>query len=112
KHQPIEHKIIRTFKGEELVGQNYLPLDISDGAICSDDLNDNEYKIWGADFVSAEEGTGIVHIAPAFGEDDYNLAQANNIPMAMTIDESGNYIGGDWQGQNVWEVNKQIAKEL
>ncbi len=112
KHQPITYETIRSFKGKELVGQSYIPLNISDDTITGDNRNNNEYKIWSADFVSAEEGTGIVHIAPAFGEDDYDLSKEHNIPMAMTIDESGNYLGGSWKGQNVWEVNKQIAKEL
>jgi isoleucyl-tRNA synthetase len=111
KHQPLEHSIRREFKGKELVGQEYLELDISAG-VCIDDQNGNEYKIWAADFVTTEEGTGIVHIAPAYGEDDYSLAQENDIPLVMTTNEEGEYLGGEWKGQSIWDANKPIAKAL
>ena len=111
KHQPLAHTIRREFKGKELVGREYLELDISAG-VCVDDQNGNEYKIWNADFITTDEGTGIVHIAPAYGEDDYALAQNNNIPLAMTTNDEGEYLGGDWQGQSIWEANKPIAKTL
>jgi isoleucyl-tRNA synthetase len=68
--------------------------------------------VWHADYVTTEEGTGIVHLAPAYGEEDYELAKANNIPVVMNTDDEGFYTEGPWQGQQVWEVNKQIAKEL
>lgn len=79
-------------------------------------LNDNDKnitrKILLADYVTAESGTGVVHIAPAYGEEDFLLAQEHNIPVVHTLDESGFYTEGEWKDQNVWEVNKQIAKTL
>jgi isoleucyl-tRNA synthetase len=62
--------------------------------------------------VSAEDGTGIVHLAPAYGEEDFELARKEKIPVVHVIDQNGFYTEGDWKGQNVWEANKPIAKEL
>lgn len=73
---------------------------------------DNAHKVWAADYVSSEDGTGIVHIAPAYGEEDFELARAKGIPVIHTIDQNGFYTVGEWKGKNVWEVNKPIAKEL
>lgn len=104
KHQPLEYTLIRELKGEELVGLEYEPL--------FDDLGENAHRVLSADFVSAEDGTGIVHIAPAYGEDDFNLAREHNLPVVHTIDENGLFTSGDWAGENVWEINKTIAKAL
>ncbi len=104
KHQPVDFEVVGKVKGSELVGQEYDPLFI--------DRGENAHKIWHADYVSAEDGTGIVHLAPAYGEEDFVLAQENNIPIVHVLDESGIYTEGDWKGANVWEINKTIAKGL
>lgn len=104
KHQPLDYKVVREFKGKELVGKTYEPLFADHGT--------NAHKVWHADYVSAEDGSGLVHIAPAYGEEDFALAQEKNIPVAHVLDESGVYTEGDWEGENVWEVNKTIAKTL
>jgi isoleucyl-tRNA synthetase len=105
KHQPLEHRIVRTLKGRELVGESYEPL-------LGVDRGENAHKVWHADYVSVEDGTGIVHIAPTYGEEDFAMAKENKIPVVHTIDANGVFTESDWQGQNVWEVNKQIAKDL
>lgn len=105
KHQPIEYKTLREIKGSELVGKSYTPL-FGAGS------EPNTSLVWAADFVTTEEGTGVVHIAPAYGEDDYDLAKQNKIPMVMTTNEEGEYLDGQWQGKNIWDVNKEIAKTL
>lgn len=74
--------------------------------------NANIYKVWHADYVSDEDGTGIVHLAPAYGEEDFVLAKEKGIPVIHTIDQNGFFTEGDWEGQNVWDINKQIAKDL
>jgi isoleucyl-tRNA synthetase len=104
KHQPLDYKVVREFKGKELVGKTYEPLFTDHGT--------NAHKVWHADYVSAEDGSGLVHIAPAYGEEDFALAQEKNIPVVHVLDESGVYTEGDWEGENVWEVNKTIAKNL
>ncbi len=104
KHQPLEFTVVRTFKGKELVGKSYKPL--------FEDHGDKAQKVWHANYVSDEDGSGIVHIAPAYGEEDFALAQEVGIPVVHTLDESGVFTDGTWKGENVWEVNKTIAKDL
>jgi isoleucyl-tRNA synthetase len=106
KHQPLEYEILNTFKGSELVGQSYEPLFELDIEV------KNAFKVWHADFVNDEDGTGIAHQSPAHGEDDYVMAKQNNIPWVMVTDESGVFTEGRWKDENVWEVNKKIAKDL
>jgi isoleucyl-tRNA synthetase len=65
-----------------------------------------------ADFVTADSGTGIVHEAPAYGEEDYELCKREGVPIVSIVDENGHYTEGRWQEQNIWEVNKEIAKTL
>ena len=105
KHQPLDHEVVRMLKGTDLVGKSYQPL-------LGVDRGANAHKVWAADYVSTENGTGIVHLAPAYGEEDFQLAHLENIPVVHTIDQNGYFTEGDWQGQNVWEINKQIAKDL
>ena len=104
KHAVLDYKVLRSFKGDELIGKSYEPL--------FDDRGENAHKVWDADYITTESGTGIVHIAPAYGEEDFALAQEKNIPVVHVIDANGNYTEGDWKGQNVWDTNKPIAKEL
>lgn len=104
KHQAIEYKIVRQLKGEELVGKSYEPL--------FENRGDNAHKIWHADYVSADDGSGIVHIAPAYGEEDFEMAKREKIPVVHVIDENGHYTETEWKGANVWEINKTIAKTL
>ncbi|MFH0819917.1 MAG: isoleucine--tRNA ligase [bacterium] len=80
-----EYEIIKTIKGKDLVGLEYEPL-------YPMKLDKTGYKVVAADFVSTEDGTGIVHIAPAFGEDDMNLGKAENLPTVITVDLEGKVI--------------------
>lgn len=104
KHNVVEHTIVRTFPGAELVGKRYVPL--------FEDRGEKAHKIWHADYVNLEEGTGVVHLSPAYGEDDYALAKANGVPVVSNLDDNGFYTEGPWQGQQVWDVNKTIAKTM
>ena len=81
---------VEKIKGEKLVGISYKPLfnyykmsELKNG--------ENGYKVYGADFVTTEDGTGIVHIAPAFGEDDLNLGNANKLPFIQHVDHAGKF---------------------
>ena len=131
------------FKGKELVGLSYEPLiTIPDGIIVytsigkkdtkvGDELQQNAalvsdmYTIHAADYVETQAGTGIVHIAPTYGEEDYELAKRNNIPGIHVVDENGFYYEPKaeklyalmpWRDANaplnVWESNKDLAKAL
>ncbi|HSH18736.1 MAG TPA: isoleucine--tRNA ligase [Candidatus Saccharimonadales bacterium] len=104
KHQVLPYTVLRTLKGHELLGKSYEPLFAHRG--------DNAHKVWIANYVTVDDGTGIVHLAPAYGEEDYELSKKAGFPFVSIIDENGFYTEGDWQGQNVWEANKPIAKEL
>lgn len=104
KHKPLDYKVVRTFKGSELVGKTYEPLFENRGK--------NAHKIWSADYVTTEAGTGIVHLAPAYGEEDFELAKQNKIPVVHVLDEYGKYTETEWVGEDVWEINKTIAKTL
>jgi len=76
--------VVREFAGKDLVGLSYEPpyrgLD-----------DERAYRVHAADFVNLEEGTGIVHIAPAFGEDDYNLGREKDLPFFQPVDLSGKF---------------------
>ncbi|MBI5045712.1 MAG: class I tRNA ligase family protein [Candidatus Niyogibacteria bacterium] len=93
KDEPYE--IISEFKGSNLVGKKYQPIFSAQGGPASDreetDKWENAYKIYGADFVTTEEGAGVVHIAPAFGEDDMNLGQKENLPFIQHVSMDGKF---------------------
>ena len=111
------------FSGKELVGVAYEPLMRT---ISEKEQKAGTYKVHGADFVSSEEGTGIVHIAPAYGEDDYALMQkAGDVDFVDVLDDSGYYLpefaeklhelgvrDTDENGIQNWDGNKFIAKVL
>lgn len=104
KHQPLDYTVLKKVKGKELVGRNYRPLFINHGP--------DAHRVLAADFVTFDDGTGIVHEAPAYGEEDYELCKKEGVPLVSLVDADGNYTEGPWQGQNIWEVNKDIAKTL
>ena len=108
KHQPIAYEVLRKFSGSELVGKKYQPIDT--GSTWPE--SDNVHKIYAADFVSHESGTGIVHCAPAYGEDDFELGRANDVAAFHVIDDNGYYVDSMYKGLEVWENNKRIAKDL
>jgi len=104
KHAVLPYEVLRTFKGSELVGKQFEPL--------FEDYGKGAHQVYAADYVTLDEGTGVVHLAPAYGEEDYALAKEKGFPVVSIIDDNGLYIAGEWKGQNVWEANKPIAKEL
>ena len=108
KHQPLDYEVLRKFPGSELVGKKYQPL--ATGSTWPE--NDKIHTIYAADFVSHESGTGIVHIAPAYGEDDFDLARSLGISAFHVIDDNGYYVDSSYKGLEVWENNKFIAKDL
>jgi len=139
KKKPFEYEVIHdVLPGSKLVGKSYEPIVIASEAKqstekesmdCHGDKSprndENLHKVWPADFVSAENGTGIVHIAPAYGEDDFVLAKENNVPVQHAIDDNGYYFPEfaaelyklmPWRNSaeplEVWDANKDIAKGL
>ncbi len=110
KRQPIPFEIVNLIDGTELIGLSYEPL--FEDSKYSGEGEENAYKVWGADYVSLESGTGIVHSAPAYGEEDFNFGKEYGIPVFHVLDEYGKYLHGEFSGNDVWEFNKPLAKIL
>lgn len=89
KSQGALVEVIGNFKGKDLVGKKYKPLFNYYASDKNLKNKTNGWKIYSADFVTSDEGTGIVHIAPAFGEDDLALGQKENLPFIQHIGEDG-----------------------
>lgn len=92
-------------KGENLIGLKYEPLYPRDGM---------PYRVVGGDFVSGEDGTGIVHIAPAFGDDDLQIARKVGLPVLDTIGDDGAFtdVVPQWQGKFAKDTDPLIIKDL
>jgi len=110
-------KILKTLSTKEILaqyatdGQDYEPI-YPEGEKLSE-AGELAYKIISADYVSDEEGTGIVHIAPAFGEDDYiHGYQKNKIKVLKTVDDKGVELVGAGQGQFVKKADKAILEDI
>lgn len=113
---------LMTLSGKDLVGLEYEPLMRN---FEKTEYKKNTYKVVAADFVSNTEGTGIVHIAPAYGEMDYQLSLDEDVDFIDLLDESGYYLekakkwlndlgvrDTDESGIEIWAANKFIAKIL
>lgn len=87
KERPNE--ILGTFKGVDLIGKAYKPLFNYYAADTNLENRENGWKIYVADFVTTDEGSGVVHIATAFGEDDMNLGRINNLPFVQHVGMDG-----------------------
>jgi len=85
-----DYAIVEEFKGEKIIGKSYKP--VFDYYNNKETKNiENGFKVYGASFVTTEDGTGIVHIAPAFGEDDMNLGKEKNLPFIQHVRTSGHF---------------------
>ena len=104
------YKIIQTLTGSSLVGLSYEP--IFDFFADRDDA----FRVLPADFVDTSEGTGVVHMAPGFGEDDQLVCEANEIEIrdAVPVDDQGRFTDKvkNWSNENVFDANPQIIQHL
>lgn len=88
KHfQTLDHKVVKTAKGSELVGTEYEPL----YPYLEEHRTKTAWTVLPGKFVSLEDGTGVVHTAAMFGEDDYALALEYNLPTVQTLDDDGKF---------------------
>jgi len=98
KEGVIPWKILATFKGSDIKGCTYeqlLPFDASNlERIKEQTPNAEPFKVITGDFVTTEDGTGIVHTAPAFGADDFKVGQKNNIGILTLVDREGKFVDG------------------
>ena len=104
KEMPYE--IVKEFKGEELLGTKYeqlMPFAKVDG---------KAFEVIHGDYVTLEDGTGIVHIAPAYGEDDSLVSKQNGIAFVNLVDKAGKFIEEvePWAGRFVRDCNEDICK--
>jgi len=104
----IPWDLVSEFKGSELVGLRYHQLM---NYVSNANLEKNAFRVIPADFVTTEDGTGIVHTASIFGADDFRAARENNVPSVMITDEKGNELPlVDRQGRFVSEVTDFAGK--
>ncbi len=106
-----EYEIVERWKGLELKGRSYTP----PFAYFTDEIDkDIAWVVVTADFVSTEEGTGIVHIAPAFGAEDYAVAQEYGLPLVNPITPEGTFIDKIELVAGLWfkEADKRIIRDL
>jgi isoleucyl-tRNA synthetase len=92
-----DYELLEEFKGSELIGVEYEQL-FSDAISESVKNYENAFKVYSADFVTTEDGTGVVHTAVMYGEDDYNLGEQVGLPKYHTVNESGKFQFPDAQG--------------
>ncbi|MDZ7658684.1 isoleucine--tRNA ligase [Fodinibius sp.] len=106
-----DYEIVEEYKGEELVDWTYDP--VFDYAMEEYD-KDEAWRVVPADYVTTEEGTGVVHIAPAFGVDDYETGQKNDIPMFNPIDKDGRFTEQvpDFEGEWFKDADKGISRAI
>ena len=117
-----EFEFLKDINGAELVGLEYQPLMEN---FSREERQKDTYHVLTAEYVSDEDGTGIVHIAPAYGEADYDLALAHEVDFVDLLDEQGYYVEAaekrlmdlgvrktDENGIELWAANKIIAKVL
>ena len=98
------YEIVEEYEGIELEGREYeqfLPIL---------KVNKKAFFITCADYVTMEDGTGIVHIAPAFGQDDYEVGLKYDLPVLNPVDENGCFTDGPWKGRLV--VEKELELDI
>jgi isoleucyl-tRNA synthetase len=103
-----EYEEVRRVKGRELAGKHYRPL------FTFLPTDKDAYYVVTGDFVSTEEGTGIVHIAPAFGAEDLEVSQEYDLPVLLTVDDEGRFIDAvtPWRGMFVKDADPHIIRDL
>jgi len=103
-----EYKVVEECKGKKLVGKRYLPL------YTFLPVSKDYCYVIEADFVSTTDGTGIVHIAPAFGAEDMQVGREHDLPVLMTVDSRGEFVleVTPWRGMFVKDSDPLVIREL
>lgn len=107
---PESAKVVKRFKGKELIGASYEPL----FPYFANLAEKGAFKVYPADFVSTEDGTGIVHSAPGFGEEDYQMLKDSGIPVVCPVDGECKFTEevSDYTGRFVKDSDKDIIERL
>lgn len=101
-----DYTVLEEYSGKNLEYMEYEQL------IPSLKVDKKAFFVTVADYVTMDAGTGIVHIAPAFGQDDYNVGKRYDLPVLNPVGEDGCYTEGLWKGRNVFEVDIDVIKYL
>ena len=101
-----EYKVLETYKGVDLEYKEYEQL------LPFLEVDKKGFFVTCDNYVTMEDGTGIVHIAPAFGEDDNKVAQKYNLPFLNPVGDDGKYFEGPWAGTLVFDADLDIIKYL
>ena len=105
-----EGQVLKTMKGAELCGTAYEPLYRFEGITYP---REKGWYVVSDDYVTLTDGTGIVHIAPAFGEDDARVGRDNRLPFVQLVDTQGKFVEGTpWAGEGTKQVNEKIIEDL
>ncbi len=106
-----KYEVVKTLKGKNLIGKAYEPLF---PYFDTPKNRERGFKIYHAPFVATEEGTGVVHIAPAFGEDDLNLGKKEDLPWVQHVTTDGRFIPLvlDFAGEHVKPINNPTATDV
>ena len=105
-----EGQVLKTMKGAELCGTAYEPLYRFEGITYP---REKGWYVVSDDYVTLTDGTGIVHIAPAFGEDDARVGRDNHLPFVQLVDTQGKFVEGTpWAGEGTKQVNEKIIEDL
>ena len=105
-----EGQVLKTMKGAELCGTAYEPLYRFEGVTYP---REKGWYVVSDDYVTLTDGTGIVHIAPAFGEDDARVGRDNHLPFVQLVDTQGKFVEGTpWAGEGTKQVNEKIIEDL
>jgi len=104
-----DYEIVEEFTGDQLVGKRYTPL-----FDFFADRSDKFFQVTTAEYVSTEDGTGIVHIAPAFGEDDFLIGKELELPVVCPVDAVGCFTDEvvGFEGRYIHEVNGDIIEAI
>ena len=111
-------EILARLKGEDLVGRRYHPIfdyfDTPEARAEGGTPGPRAWTILAADFVTTDDGTGLVHMAPAFGEDDMNACLEAGIGAVVPVDDAGRFTPAvpDYAGMQVFESNRRIIADL
>ena len=104
-------EIVQTYLGSELVGRSYEPLFECTAKACEG--QGKAHYIIADDYVTTTDGTGIVHNAPAFGEDDARVCRENNLPFIQLVNTKGELCGGTpWDGMFVKDADPKVIEAL
>jgi len=115
-----EYEIVERMKGKDLIGKSYIPLFSYYANDESLEHRENGWKVYGADFVTTEDGTGIVHTAPAFGSDDMELGRKEELPFIQHVTQDGRFRddfastaeGTSFKGMKVKEKGDTMSADI